>query len=591
MIQENNSPRYNSRSASSVVATEEKPISTSRSNKNLRGANGLRSNPTQESDVMEFASPHRKTPSGGRSSIQTASPPPLKSVKTPPARDPQQNDGSTRDFADFIRSTGPNSEPRPLAKQSAERPEVERVTSGGSQANSRPPSRKITKQQPAVSSKKSEPNLPPRGGSKLKARDPIASPTNTTAELADFFRSGPPGAQINNRSVSSPQPNGKVSSAASTQDSFAASKMTQSSTNSRTGLLDPSNRGKAGTQRPQDMAGPVRKQRRVKDPYAIDSDEEDEVTEEEPAEEESLADFLRNYPPPDEKPENSVRRSATSPSPPSQPQDSRKASGVSMRERIARNIAVIPDYRPLPPKENKKPSTQSTTTSRGPPSSSSTPDKRSAATSPTNRSKSQPQLPPSSTSSPQTQTQQQQQQQPAAPQLPPLKSMSSSSNSPTRSTAASSGNARPTSPHLTQNGTRLDTLRPSQPTYAKHMDPRSGGTRPKMQARVEDGRKGGAGSMADLADFLRETEPPAPSGPVAGGAGGGPGGPVPGGKAAKMMGAGSGAGMGANGVGSGVGVGEKRARGGGGEERERDRERESKGSSGGGGWRMWGKRK
>jgi len=45
------------------------------------------------------------------------------------------------------------------------------------------------------------------------------------------------------------------------------------------------------------------------------------------------------------------------------------------------------------------------------------------------------------------------------------------------------------------------------------------GPRRQLQAREEAGPAVGSG-MSDLADFLRETEPPARSGPVGGGGGG-----------------------------------------------------------------------
>jgi len=83
-----------------------------------------------------------------------------------------------------------------------------------------------------------------------------------------------------------------------------------SSVNSREGLLNSSNKANKPTPGQSSMdfddedMMPKRKTRRVRDPYAIDfSDEEDEyeTTTSRPApikEEESLADFLRNVPPP-----------------------------------------------------------------------------------------------------------------------------------------------------------------------------------------------------------------------------------------------------------------------------------------------------
>ena len=514
---------------------------------------------------MEFASPTNISPPAVRPQAPPVKKATAPNKRGPVAREAQHQDDSMRDFADFIRSTGPDSDPRTLAKQSVERPEITRVTSAGSQASfTKQPSRKITKQQPVVSPKKSEQSLPARGNSKLKARDPIASPTNTTAELADFFRSGPPTAQAQSapRSASSPQVNGRSregvgsgTSVASTQDSFAPSKKTQSSVNSRTALLDSTNRSvptKTDYQRQQEAGGPVRKQRRVKDPYALDSDEDEEMApppEPEPSEEETLSDFLKNYSPPSTAKTDTQQRTSSALSNTAQPSQTdlatskRKAPGVSMRERIARNIAVIPDYRPMPPKEKSTSKNNHANASPhvSPPSSN---ERRNAPTpkppvsspitsnNPTNRSKPQPQP------------------QPTAPQLPPLTSVSKP--------------PRPTSPHLTQNGTRLDTLRPSQPTYSAA---RASG-KPKMQARAESTGAGAGGGMSDLANFLKETEPPT-SGPAMG--------PPPGGKAAKMMGA-TGA-VGVGGMGNSVTGGEGVVVNGAGTGKE------------GGKWRMWGKKK
>ena len=144
------------------------------------------------------------------------------------------------------------------------------------------------------------------------------------------------------------------SSVASTQDSFAPSKMTQSSANSRTGLLDSSNRSALAQrgERNDDSLGPTRTQRRLKDPYAIDSDYEETDGYGTPhppeREEESLADFLRNYDPPSTS--TNARGAPVTLTGAPKPA---KQSGPTIRERFARNIAVIPDY-PAPPPENSQ---------------------------------------------------------------------------------------------------------------------------------------------------------------------------------------------------------------------------------------------
>ncbi len=93
---------------------------------------------------------------------------------------------------------------------------------------------------------------------------------------------------------------------ASTQNSALTDRSIRS-TNSRTGLLD-SSRGSLGnspplSQRPARFDEPsqiVRKQRRVKDPYAINTDSEDDIQPRTPKpqrQEESLIEFLKSTPP------------------------------------------------------------------------------------------------------------------------------------------------------------------------------------------------------------------------------------------------------------------------------------------------------
>lgn len=415
-----------------------------------------------------------------------------------------------RDFADFIRSTGPETLPsqtmRPVASGTAKK---ERPDSSTSQLGPR----KLTKAPSLTSPRQIYTSAPPkpevapkRTASKLQAREATIAYNNATADLADFLRSGPDGmdgprgaqrsdahvqsATTNNTYVNGRQTVGSGTSVASTQDSFAPSKMTQSSTNSRTGLLDTSNRAQPsspdagrnnGAPSPRSIKHPpvqARKQRRVMDPYAIESDDENDETLLPPErEEESLSDFLRNYTPPP---------AAVSRPPPigitSAPKPAKQS--VTLKERIQRNIAVIPDYRPLPPKAPKKPST-----SKSPPQSTDS------------RRRSQRENSSNSSSPPLS----------SASQPPANRNVSNGSNRPPQLPPI---NSRAMSPHLvTQNGTRVDSYKPIQPIYPIRVE-----RRPKqpLQAREERSGPPQGGGMGDLADFLRETEPPPPSGPVGG---------------------------------------------------------------------------
>ena len=418
-----------------------------------------------------------------------------------------------RDFADFIRSTGPESipththtvRPAPSVTTKKERP--------GSSTSLLGP-KKLTKAPSVTSSKQIHTSAPPkpevapkRTASKLQAREATVTNNNATADLADFFRSGPDGidgprgtqrsgahiqsAATSHNYVNGRQAVGSGTSVASTQDSFAPSKMTQSSTNSRTGLLDTSGRAQPsspdagrnnGAPSPRSIEHPsarARKQWRVRDPYAIESDNENDETQPPAEHEESLSDFLRNYTPPPVVASRPLPLGITgAPKPAKQ--------SVTFKERIQRNIAVIPDYRPLPPKAPKKPS-----------SSKSLPQ--------SNESRRKSQREDSN-----------------KPGSPPL----SSASRPSPNRAVSSSNRAPQLPpinpgamstHLvSENGTKTDGYKPTQPTYAKQAE-----RRPKhqLQAREEHSalsRPPQGGGMGDLADFLRETEPPPPSGPVGG---------------------------------------------------------------------------
>ncbi|KAL9128964.1 MAG: hypothetical protein Q9217_002480 [Psora testacea] len=486
------------RSAVPTGSGTEKSVAPARSIKSLRGLNGLRLDPTEGSNVTESASPSNVSPTTMKPCPQPPPKSPGGKARGIVARNATSQDGSLRDFADFIRSTGPENDPRTLANSTSNRPPVHAREGGNTsqQGRARPAAKKIIQQNPVVAPKKSDPTSPARTSSKLIARDPVAFSTNTSADLADFLRSGPPGAPLSQQSVSSPQRNGRIkhgTSSSTSQDSYAPSKVTQSSSNSRTGLLENMNKGpnvRNNTQRTRqdDPSGPMRKQRRVLDPYAIDSDEEDDAYGNSPGlerEEESLSDFLKNYTPPSTPTGRSRQAIQRSSSSQNADNTQRKGSGVSMRERLARNVAVIPDYRPLPPKASNKNSSKPLSVTNEKRQQRQHTNSATANIPPSNAQRG-----PAAKNAPQAAT---------APQLPTLKSV----NAP-----------RATSPHLiSQNGNKIDTYRPTQPTYAKHVD-----RRPKqpLQARDETGTVGGGGGSgtADLADFLRETEPPTPSGPI-----------------------------------------------------------------------------
>lgn len=503
------------RDSTPPVAELERP-STSRSSTKFKGL-GLRSNPingTSPTTVNYGSKPSADTIKSQSKPIPKSPNPRVPGVLP---RDPSTNSDSVRDFADFIRSTGPDTPakalPKPVLSSTKSRPSSSSSPAIGTSA-SQVAAKKITKQNPLqIPPKKPEAQLPTRGVSKLQARDAAVIKDNTTADLADFFRSGPIGAQVDGPSASqrpsavsqrTVSTNGSAkgrireainsgSSVGTTQNSLTASQVTQSSTNSRTGLLDSSNRAplangpskyRSNIKEPVRGHGPpqpTRTQRRVRDPYAIDSDDENEGANgtpqaTQPQEEESLSDFLRDYTP-------SPPSTASRPAPPAlhgAPR-STKQSPPSMRERITRNMGASPDHRSPPPKIS-----QNTSVSKSPPQSvdsRKTVQRTESATS---------FRPPSQNNIVRGRSTEH------APQLPPL-------------------SPRITSPQLiSQLGT--SPYHPSQQQSTSMRQPDRSAPRRQLQAREEHGFLGGKpprGGMGDLAEFLRDTEPPAPNGPVA----------------------------------------------------------------------------
>ncbi|KAL8946735.1 MAG: hypothetical protein Q9222_006907 [Ikaeria aurantiellina] len=306
--------------------------STSRSIVSLKGLNGLRSNPSANA---KQGAPPVTAPLPEKPQLPKEPPRPTtaRSAHGVP-RDAHLDTETTRDFADFIRSTGPERPQANIRDQttspSSNMPRPGRgMTPDQRSTSTTSVGRKITKPNPSLS--KSPPPVaqnPPhkRTTSKLQAREATYQPTHNE-DLLDFLKQGPADDRGNEKNpvpgpVASVVPqNPRIpsnlrartsdntrSSVASTQDSTFATRSIRS-TNSRTGLLENS-RGPYGgsspplSQRPSHFNEPpptVRKQRRVKDPYAIDTDSENEDhpgTPKPQRQEESLIDFLNSTPPP-----------------------------------------------------------------------------------------------------------------------------------------------------------------------------------------------------------------------------------------------------------------------------------------------------
>ncbi|KAJ9309078.1 hypothetical protein DTO217A2_1447 [Paecilomyces variotii] len=281
---------------------------------NMRVVNGLRANPPEKSVTAKY-----KPIEIPMSASTSAKAPNSKNVQPRDARSTVQ---STRDFADFLRSTGPPGQPvKPHLASGSGAHDVESRTHTP-----------LSQQRPGTQSSR-------RTGPRLQARPATASKEDQTSDLIDFIREGPPtaGARRIPRTVApfrntmdsdellslGPRADKEATATSSTGSTRNSSINAAYSDNSRTGLMESANRanvrispavqqsslpkGKpSGFPSEDDDMRPVRKQRRVRDPYAIDSEDEDDLEEllEGPKakpqrEEESLLDFLRSEPPPD----------------------------------------------------------------------------------------------------------------------------------------------------------------------------------------------------------------------------------------------------------------------------------------------------
>lgn len=313
-------------------------------------------------------------------------------------RDPKIEKPSTGDLADFAKSTGPE-DPGQLPKA------VARVPAQTRRANST--------------------------ATRFQARDPIVK--GASSDLIDFIREGPPRANGDGthriprtvapfrttmdsdelNALEPPQDLARRGSGSSNQD---GSIVTKSTVNSRTGLIDSTNRKPLNSANTSNLASsqvsknyaieaaqPKRKQRRVRDPYAIDMGSDDEIDDglgKPPKyEEESLMDFLRNSSPPPESKQQPQPLILSANYMAAQPQRTpKKPAQGGFRERLKRTA-----------------STNSLSRHGGAKSS------------------------------------------PASSDRPPTLNRTGSQ-------------IRPLSPHLVQSGSRFDSYKPTQTTYAAHVE-------------------------------------------------------------------------------------------------------------------------
>jgi hypothetical protein len=276
----------------------------------------------------------------------------------PQARDARVDRDSVGDFADFIRSTGmlkPSLEANSFVSSISLKFSVliELVSSGPANSYEPIPPRSVQTHRDTNGTTRNFSGSAPRVGSpstlprraessagrmKLQARDAVVTRGDSISDLIDFVRSGPQVDKDNHRiprtvapfrtTMDSDQMSGAVGGRAvdaALPDSrySQASASVNSSVNSQSALLSHASKNKPSSHNrntfDEKEMMPKRKTRRVRDPYAIDfSDEEDEFVaaapKAKPIQEESLADFLRDVPPPEEPTTTSVFDSVPKPS-------------------------------------------------------------------------------------------------------------------------------------------------------------------------------------------------------------------------------------------------------------------------------------
>jgi hypothetical protein len=273
------------------------------------------------------------------------------------ARDARVERDSIGDFAEFIRSTGPPGDsyddilPRSTPAVNGHRGQNGTV-------------RNASASSPLVGTSSTAPRRSQSSATRrLQAREAVVPQSSNSSDLINFIRQGPPGEKTHDN----PRIPRTVATLRTTMDSDPMSdaggakvseftgpdpcrsqasvskensmRSVESSVTSQTALLNSPISKKPTPPHKYDNFGdddmmPKRKTRRVRDPYAIDlSDEEDEfdvLPAKHAVQEESLADFLRNVPPPAQPTTTPIFQAAERPV-------AKKASAPSLMARLSRN--------------------------------------------------------------------------------------------------------------------------------------------------------------------------------------------------------------------------------------------------------------
>jgi hypothetical protein len=266
-------------------------------------ATGLNSHPVMP-DLKAHSKPNGpipRAPMGTMANAKTRG-------SIPQARDARVPRESIIDFADFIRTTGPpgDNTPKPIRSTTAPIAVAKMSTDSGSRASMNRP--------------------------RLQARDASIDSREDNSDLIDFIRRGPPSGPNNPRiprtvapfrttmdsdqlsnlvggkAVDATLPDIRYSQASTNVTDMSMPSMHSSITSQSALIKNRSPMAQSGSMFDEEDMMPKRKTRRVRDPYAIDLSDEDEDEEFErrprpPAkQEESLAEFLKNYQPPPEPP-------------------------------------------------------------------------------------------------------------------------------------------------------------------------------------------------------------------------------------------------------------------------------------------------